>query len=80
MDVVEAAIDRIETSELGVLAIETFDGVRAEAKRDHSAGPFAGAPMLLKDVGATCADARATMGSAFLKVVPPHDSELAGYR
>lgn len=77
----EAAIDRIETSELGALAIEMFDAVRAGAKRDHSAGPFAGAPMLLKDVGATRADARATMGSAFLKgFILPHDSELAGYR
>ncbi len=54
-----------------------FEQARKEANGRLIDGPFSGVPFLLKDLGAPCAGARMTMGSAFLRdFVPDRDNEL----
>jgi amidase len=78
IELVDAAIERIERVNPTINAMITpmFEQARAAAKKGPK-GPFAGVPFLLKDVGASYAGVRMTIGSAFLRnYVPDHDSEL----
>ena len=79
LELVEAAIEGIERSNprLNALITPLFDQARAAARSSIPAGPFAGVPFLLKDLGASLGGVRMTMGSAFLKnSISAHDSEL----
>jgi amidase len=78
IELVDAAIERIERINPTINAVVTpmFEHARAAAKKVPK-GPFAGAPFLLKEIGASYAGVRMTSGSAFLRnYVPDHDSEL----
>jgi amidase len=78
-ELVEAAIARIERLNPAINAVVTpmFDEARRVAAGAAPAGPFAGVPFLLKDLGAPYAGARATSGSRYLQdFVPSEDSEL----
>ena len=78
IELVDAAIERIERLNPIINAVVTpmFEQARAAAKKVPK-GPFAGVPFLLKDIGASYAGVRMTIGSAFLRnYVPDHDSEL----
>lgn len=79
IDLVEAAIDRIERLNPTLNAVVTpmYDEARATAAGDLPDGPFTGVPFLLKDILGTYAGVRMTAGSALLRdFVPDHDSEL----
>lgn len=79
LELVDAAISRIERLNPNLNAVVTpaFDQARALAKKPLPDGPFTGVPFLLKDLGATLAGVRMTMGTAFMDgFVPDHDSEL----
>jgi amidase len=79
VDLVEAAIDRIERLNPTLNAVVTpmYDEARATAAGDLPDGPFTGVPFLLKDILGTYAGVRMTAGSALLRdFVPDHDSEL----
>ncbi|MGW4891654.1 amidase [Kitasatospora sp. NPDC004240] len=80
-ELAEAAIARIERidARLNSVTVRRFARALAEAPAAQAAsGPLAGVPMLLKDLGPTCADAEATAGSAFLAGFVPggEDAEL----
>ena len=78
-ELVEAVIGRIEMLNPGLNLVVTtlFDEARAAAGAKIPAGPFAGVPFLMKDIGALLANAPMAMGTALLKgFVPDHDSEL----
>jgi amidase len=83
-DLVEASIARIEKLNPTLNAVVTpmFDTARELAKGPLGDGPFAGVPLLLKDIVAEYEGARLTEGSRSLKDhISPHDSELvARYR
>ena len=78
VELVEAAIERIEKVNpiLNAVITPMYDEARraaAEPKED----PFAGVPILMKDLGAMYGGVRTTMGSKFLMgFVPDQDSEL----
>jgi amidase len=79
LELVDAAISRIErfNPELNAVVTPAFEQARAIAKNPLPDGPFTGVPFLLKDLGATLAGVRMTMGTAFMgRFVPDHDSEL----
>ncbi|MGH7557504.1 MAG: amidase [Gemmatimonadota bacterium] len=79
LELVEAAIERIERTNPAINAVVTpmFDRAREAARGDLPDGPFTGVPCLLKDLSATYAGVRMTGGSAFLaEFVPEMDSEL----
>lgn len=65
-EVIEAAIDRAETSNpaINAICIPQYDEARRQVAAD---GPFGGVPMLLKDLGQEQAGQRCTMGSRGLK-------------
>ncbi|HEX5143062.1 MAG TPA: amidase, partial [Mycobacterium sp.] len=72
VELLDAALDRLErTRVLNAVITDLFDYGRARAReldasgalRDGSAGPLAGVPFLLKDLGASLAGTRETMGS-----------------
>lgn len=78
-ELVDAAIERIERINPSLNAVVTpmFDQARNVARGTLPDGPFAGVPMLLKDLLASCAGVRMTFGSELLRdFVPDHDSEL----
>jgi amidase len=79
IELVDAAIEWIEYLNPGLNAVVTplYEQARETAMGKLPDGPFAGVPFLLKDLGATLAGVRMTMGSAFMSnYVPDHDSEL----
>lgn len=80
VELVEAAIERIEAVNPALNAVVTtlYDEALAAARRPAPAGPLAGVPFLLKDLGATIAGTRHTSGScAFREHVSATDTELA---
>lgn len=83
-ELVEAAIAAIErlNPALNAVVLPLYDRARAAAREVAPDAPFAGVPLLLKDMLAECAGTRLTEGSRFLRdYVSPRDSELvARYR
>ncbi|MCS6798048.1 MAG: amidase family protein [Myxococcota bacterium] len=83
-DLVEEVIARIERLDpsLNAVVVRTYAEARDGAARPLPDGPFAGVPMLLKDLGAAQRGVRSTHGCRFFADwVPDHDSELvAAYR
>ena len=79
-ELVEAAIARIErlNGQLNAVVTPMYDLARQSALSPLAAGPFAGVPFLLKDLGAEYAGVSFTEASAFLAghYVPTEDSEL----
>ncbi|MCV7206864.1 amidase [Mycolicibacterium peregrinum] len=76
VELLEAAIIRVEaTRTLNAVVTDLFDRGRAQAAaldesgvlRKEQAGPLAGVPFLLKDLGAALAGAREAMGSRALR-------------
>lgn len=76
VELLEAAIIRVEaTRTLNAVVTDLFDRGRAQAAaldesgvlRNEQAGPLAGVPFLLKDLGAALAGAREAMGSRALR-------------
>jgi amidase len=79
IELVEAAIARIEQLNPTLNAVITpmYELARAAAVEKLPPGPFAGVPFLLKDLLASFAGVRMTLGSKLLQgYVPDHDSEL----
>ena len=79
IELVEAAIDRIERTNRSLNAVVTpmYDEARQTASDPVPTGPFGGVPFLLKDFLAEYAGVRFTEGSVFLSdYVPAEDSEL----
>ena len=79
IELVEAAIARIEQLNPALNAVITpmYDLARTAAAEELPAGPFTGVPFLLKDLLASFAGVRMTLGSMLLQgFVPDHDSEL----
>ena len=78
-ELVQLAIDRLATVvDLNVLAYDRFDAALAEADEPRS-GPFAGVPLLVKDLGCDVAGVGTSMGSALLKgagLIASEDAEL----
>lgn len=78
-EVVEQCIERLSArTDLNLLAFDRFDEARSESRAARS-GPFAGVPLLLKDLGCDIAGTRYSMGSALLKsagLVAGADCEL----
>jgi amidase len=77
VEVVEAAIARIEAlnPELNAVVTPRFEEALDDAAR--ATGPLAGVPYLVKDLAAEVAGTRFTEGSQFLReLVSPADSEL----
>ena len=75
-ELLEAAIARVESARgLNAVIADLFDRGREQAAgldasgalRDGSAGPLAGVPFLLKDLGASLAGAPEAMGSRALR-------------
>jgi amidase len=78
-ELVEASIDAIEqlNPEINAVVTPMFESARKLAKSPEYDGPFAGVPLLLKDMLAEYEGAPMTEGSRFLKdYVSPHDTEL----
>jgi len=78
-DLVETAIGRVERLNPLVNAVihRMDDAARRSARSPGSGGPFAGVPLLLKDLVSTVAGEPFHCGSRFLRgFVPPNDSEL----
>ncbi|MBV8218784.1 MAG: amidase [Solirubrobacterales bacterium] len=86
IELIDAAIARIEALNpvINSVVIERFDCARAEARRVSrgSEAPFAGVPVLLKDLGQQIEGVRQTDGSrAVIEQPAASDSHLAaGYR
>ena len=79
IELVEAAIARIERWNPIFNAVVTpmYELARAAAVGQLPDGPFTGVPFLLKDILASYAGVKMTLGSNLLKdYVPDHDSEL----
>ena len=85
LELVDAAIERIEAvnPQLNAVIRTLYDEARAEAARAEAArgprgdGPLAGAPFLVKDLGAAMAGVPDTWGSrALANNVPKRDSPL----
>jgi len=68
-ELVDAAIERVErlNPQLNAVIHERFDAARKEASAGDLAGPFAGVPILLKDLGAAQAGEPLHLGLGFLK-------------
>jgi amidase len=83
-ELVEAAIERIERHNgvLNAVVHKAYDEARRVAKSDLPAGPFRGAPFLIKDLGMMVAGWPRTSGSRFAAhIVDSEDSGLvARYR
>ncbi len=79
IELVEAAVARIERLNATLNAVITpmYELARTVAAEKLPAGPFTGVPFLLKDLLASYAGVRMTLGSKLLQgYVPDHDSEL----
>jgi amidase len=79
LDLVEAAIDRIErlNPQVNAVVLRTYDRAREAAAAPVGDGPLAGVPYLLKDLVVEEAGVPLHEGSAFLSdYVPAVDSEL----
>ena len=79
VELLEAAISRIEqlNPKLNAVVTRLYDQARLASVQDIPNGPFKGVPFLLKDLGASYANAPMTSGShLFRTYVPEHDSEL----
>jgi amidase len=79
IELVEAAIVRIERLNPTLNAVVTpmYELARKTASGKIADGPFKGVPFLLKDLLASHAGVKMSMGSRLLKdFVPDHDSEL----
>ena len=83
-ELVDAAISAIErlNPKINAVVIPMYEHAREALAELRDGQPFAGVPMLLKDVIAEYAGAPMTEGSRFLQgYISPHDSELvARYR
>jgi amidase len=81
-EVLEAAIARAEAvnGKLNLVVRPMYDDARKQ--KPDPAAPFAGVPLLIKDLLATCAGHPTSFGSTYVADLPsPHDSELvARYR
>ncbi|HSO28349.1 MAG TPA: amidase [Candidatus Sulfomarinibacteraceae bacterium] len=80
LELVDAAIERIETLNPRLNAVVTtlFDEARDVARGPLPAGPLAGVPVLLKDLGTELAGTRQTSGSRALRnYISAQDAELA---
>jgi len=78
-ELVETVIERIEKLNPALNAVVTpmYDQAREAAENISLDAPLAGVPFLLKDILATYAGVRFTLGSNLLRhFVPDHDSEL----
>jgi amidase len=78
-ELLEAALARIEARNPPLNAVTTLLDERARRRvaAGLPAGPFAGVPFLLKDLGQMLAGVRLTGGSRlFMEFVPDHDSTL----
>ncbi|MBT8370078.1 MAG: amidase, partial [Deltaproteobacteria bacterium] len=79
IELVEASIARIERWNpiLNAVVTPMYELARAAAVGQLPDGPFTGVPFLLKDILASYAGVKMTLGSNLLKdYVPDHDSEL----
>jgi amidase len=79
IELVEAAIERIEASNPKINAVITkmYHQARDTARGKLPEGPFRGVPFLLKDILGICQGVPMTMGARLLRhFVPDHDSEL----
>jgi amidase len=79
VELVDAAIERIKRLNPTLNAVVTpmYEQARTAASGELPQGPFTGVPFLLKDLLASYAGVRMTLGSTFLHdFVPDHDSEL----
>ncbi len=77
-EVLEAAIDRIETlnPKLNAVITKMYDEAKNALQQGLPEGPFRGVPIMLKDILQTYAGVRYTMGSKLMKdYVAPVDSE-----
>jgi Asp-tRNA(Asn)/Glu-tRNA(Gln) amidotransferase A subunit family amidase len=78
-ELLEAAIARIDTinPKLNTVVTKMYDEARGTIAGGVPDGAFKGVPFLLKDIGATYAGVRLTMGSKLLAdYVPNYDNEL----
>jgi Asp-tRNA(Asn)/Glu-tRNA(Gln) amidotransferase A subunit family amidase len=78
-ELLEVAIARIETinPKLNAIVTKMYEEARGAITRGLPDGPFKGVPFLLKDLSATYAGVRITMGSKLLaNYVPNYDNEL----
>ena len=79
IEVLEAAIERVETLNPTINAVVTpmYDEARKVIERGLPQGPLQGVPFLLKNLGICYAGVPTTNGSKLYKdFVPDHDSEL----
>ena len=75
----EAAINRIDTvnPKLNAVVTKIYDEAKKTIAMGLPDGPFTGVPFLLKDLGASYAGVRLTMGCKLLaNYVPDYDDEL----
>lgn len=78
-EVLEAAIERVEARNpwINAVVLRMYDEARTAVRGKRPAGPLAGVPYLLKDLGALAAGTVTTGGSAFFRdAVAGHDSEI----
>jgi amidase len=78
-ELVEAAIETIEAlnPQLNAVVTPMYDEARRLAREPLPDGPFAGVPMLLKDLLAFCKGVPISFGTKNLaQLAPDHDSEL----
>lgn len=82
VEVIECAIARIEELNPSINAViyRMYEDARKIARNPRTGSPFAGVPMLLKDLAAgACAGTPCTMGSALLaNNISDFDSEVVG--
>jgi amidase len=77
-ELMDAAIARAEkhNAKLNAIVFKDYDRARATAAAHQSDGPFAGVPLLLKDIMGDCAGMPTRSACAFLPATPmPVDSE-----
>ena len=68
LELLDAAIERIESARsLNAVICDLFDRARSQASGPLGDGPLAGAPFLLKDLGAPIAGVPERMGSMALR-------------